>query len=77
MKKDKIDFQWLICPNCGSKNLDHYEFKDRETGEVVKRITYCRDCHLNVVEFFGIMVIQKKKPNILKQDEFNKYLPLA
>jgi len=70
--KNKINYEWLQCPNCNSGNLEHFNYFDNKTSQTIKRITHCRDCNLIIIEFFGAMFIQKNKPFILEEDEIKQ-----
>jgi len=59
--------------------MEHLDFLNTITGETVKRITHCRNCKFNVIEFFGPMYIQRDKPFVVEQEKINQYqnLPRA
>ena len=70
--KNKINYPFLICPNCESEdNLIQTSLVDKDTGEVIERVLYCQDCNYYCEEKF----IKINWADVEK--EYKIYLPKA
>jgi len=72
MKKDKLNYSWLYCPNCEKDDkLIQTSLVDKNTREVVERVLYCQNCDYYCEEkFVRINWVDVEK-------EYNVYLPKA
>jgi len=79
MKENEINLKWGICTNCGSGHLEHFEFQDKTTKNIIKRVTHCKNCNLNIIEFFGEVFIQKNMLGIISEEDIKNFqnLPRA
>lgn len=71
MKKNKLNYPWSLCPNCGGDNLIQSSLVDKDKNEVIKRVLICQDCDYYMEEKF--IPINWKEV----EEEFNVHLPRA